>query len=235
MPLTQKLVQIITLSTLIFGSFNNKVFSVNVAQEKKVNTSFELAQTQNTTIQDSYRYREIRKRLVEKRIVTIFVPIDDNLAQEITTQLLYLDKEKPGKDIYLCINSPGGSVISGMAIYDTMKSLKSDVVTINMGTSFSMAALLLAGGTKGKRFSLPNSRIMIHQPSSSTQGQAIDTEILYHKANLNKLLAHNTGQPLEKIANDTKQDFFMSPQQAKAYGMIDKVINKTELANFFGS
>jgi ATP-dependent Clp protease protease subunit len=150
-------------------------------------------------------------------------------------QLLYLDAEDPEKDIQLYINSPGGSVTAGMAIYDTMQQVRPDVVTICFGLAASMGAFLLAAGAEGKRMSLPNSRIMIHQPLGGAQGQAVDIEIqakeiLYHKSTLNRLLAHHTGKPLERIEADTERDFFMSAEDAQNYGLIDRVISQPALA-----
>ena len=196
--------------------------------------SLELAQAPNTSTTNTAIcnfHKETIERLLTKRIVIINQPIDNDLARIVVAQLLYLDSQAPGKDIYLYINSPGGSVTSGMAIYDTMQSLRSDVVTVSMGLSASMGSILLAGGTKGKRFALPHSRIMIHQPFAGVQGQARDIknqakEILHLKRQLNQLLANLTGQPLERILVDTGQDFFMSAQEAKAYGIIDKVVDK---------
>ncbi|NEP06041.1 MAG: ATP-dependent Clp protease proteolytic subunit, partial [Okeania sp. SIO4D6] len=152
----------------------------------------------------------------------------------ITAQMLFLDAEDPEKDIQLYINSPGGSVTAGMAIYDTMQQVRPDVVTICYGLAASMGAFLLSGGTKGKRMSLPSSRIMIHQPLGGAQGQAVDIEIqakeiLYHKRKLNELLSAHTGQPLEKIEVDTDRDFFMSAEEAKNYGLVDQVITKQNL------
>ncbi|MEG4804718.1 ATP-dependent Clp protease proteolytic subunit [Microcoleus sp. ARI1-B5] len=201
---------------------------------KRGEISLELAQapnssTTNTAICNSHK--ETIERLLKKRIVIISQPIDNDLARTVVAQLLYLDSQAPGKDIYLYINSPGGSVTSGMAIYDTMQSLRSDVVTVSIGLSASMGSILLAGGTKGKRFALRHSRIMIHQPLAGAQGQAADIEIqakeiLHWKRQLSQLLANLTGQPLERILVDTGQDFFMSAQEAKAYGIIDKVVDK---------
>jgi ATP-dependent Clp protease protease subunit len=152
------------------------------------------------------------------------------MANLIVAQLLYLESEDPDKDIYLYINSPGGSVSAGMGIFDTMNQIKPDVSTICVGLAASMGAFLLSAGTKGKRLSLPNSRIMIHQPLGGAQGQATDIEIqakeiLYIKGLLNQHLASHTGQPLEKIAEDTERDFFMSAEEAKEYGLIDQVID----------
>ncbi|XHX77742.1 MAG: ATP-dependent Clp protease proteolytic subunit [Stenomitos frigidus ULC029] len=169
--------------------------------------------------------------LLSERVILLSKEIDDEVAEAIIPQLLYLDRKAPGKDIYLYINSPGGYITAGMAIYDAMRSLKSDVVTVSMGQSSSMASMLLAGGTKGKRFALPNSRIMIHQPLGGVDGQATDVaieakEILYQKKRLNDLLAQFTGQPLKRIDVDTDRNFYMSAQEAKAYGIVDKVITQ---------
>jgi ATP-dependent Clp protease protease subunit len=201
---------------------------------KRGEISLELAQAPNTSTTNTaicdFHY-ETLSRLLTKRIVIINQPISNDLASTVVAQLLYLDSQAPGKDIYLYINSPGGSVTSGMAIYDTMQSLRSDVVTVGMGLSASMGSILLAGGTKGKRFALRHSRIMIHQPLAGGQGRAADIEIqakeiLHWKRQLSQLLANLTGQPLERILVDTRQDFFMSAQEAKAYGIIDKVVDK---------
>jgi ATP-dependent Clp protease protease subunit len=156
-------------------------------------------------------------------------PVDDNVANTIIAQFLFLQTEDPEKDIHLYINSPGGVVTSGLAIYDTMQYVKPDIATYCIGQAASMGALLLAAGTKGKRFALPNARIMIHQPIGGFQGQATDIEIhakeiLRVKDALNEILAHHTGQPLEKIHNDTDRDFFMSGAEAKEYGIVDEVI-----------
>jgi ATP-dependent Clp protease protease subunit len=161
-------------------------------------------------------------------------PVDDNVADSIVAQLLFLQAEDPEKDIQFYINSPGGSVTAGMAIYDTMQQIQPDVVTICYGLAASMGAFLLTAGAQGKRMALPNSRIMIHQPLGGAQGQAVDIEIqakeiLYHKRTLNELLAHHTGQPFEKIEADTERDFFMSAAEAKDYGLIDQVITRQNL------
>ncbi len=174
---------------------------------------------------------DIYSRLLRERIIFLGTPVDDAVADTIVAQLLYLDAEDDEKDIQLYINSPGGSVTAGMAIYDTMHQVRPDVVTICFGLAASMGAFLLSGGTKGKRLSLPSARIMIHQPLGGAQGQAIDIEIqareiLYHKSTLNRLLAEHTGQPLERIEADTERDFFMSPEEAQAYGLIDQVIHR---------
>jgi ATP-dependent Clp protease protease subunit len=177
------------------------------------------------------RAYDIYSRLLKDRIIFLGTAIDDIVANTVIAQLLFLDAEDPGKDIYLYLNSPGGIVSSGLAIYDTMNYLKSPVSTICIGQAASMGALLLAAGTKGKRFSLPHSRVMIHQPMGGFQGQATDIEIhakeiLKLKDTLNHILAKHTGQPIEKIQTDTDRDFFMSGDDAKAYGIIDEVISK---------
>lgn len=177
---------------------------------------------------------DIYSRLLRERIIFLGDQVTDALADLIVAQLLFLDAEDPERDIQLYINSPGGSVTAGMAIYDTMKQVRPDIVTICYGLAASMGAFLLSGGTKGKRLSLPSSRIMIHQPLGGAQGQAVDIEIqakeiLYHKRTLNELLAYHTGQPLEKIEADTERDFFMSADEAKAYGLIDQVVSRQNL------
>ncbi|QLE56906.1 ATP-dependent Clp endopeptidase proteolytic subunit ClpP [Nostoc sp. TCL26-01] len=177
---------------------------------------------------------DIYSRLLRERIIFLGTPVDDAVANTIVAQLLFLDAEDSEKDIQLYINSPGGSVYAGMAIYDTMQQIRPDVVTICFGLAASMGAFLLTAGTPGKRMSLPDSRIMIHQPLGGAQGQAIDIEIqareiLYIKAQLNQLLANHTGQPLERIEADTDRDFFMSAEEAKNYGLIDQVISRQNL------
>ncbi|MBW4466988.1 MAG: ATP-dependent Clp endopeptidase proteolytic subunit ClpP [Pegethrix bostrychoides GSE-TBD4-15B] len=177
---------------------------------------------------------DLYSRLLRERIVFLGDQVTDALADTIVAQLLFLDAEDPERDIQLYINSPGGSVTAGMAIYDTMQQVRPDVVTICYGLAASMGAFLLAGGAKGKRLSLPSSRIMIHQPLGGAQGQAVDIEIqakeiLYHKRTLNELLAYHTGQPLEKIETDTERDFFMSAEEASAYGLIDQVVSRQNL------
>ncbi|NLO89085.1 MAG: ATP-dependent Clp endopeptidase proteolytic subunit ClpP [Clostridia bacterium] len=181
------------------------------------------------------RAYDIYSRLLKDRIVFIGGPIDDNVANLVTAQLLFLEAEDPEKDIHLYINSPGGSITSGMAIYDTMQYIKPDVSTICFGLAASMGAFLLASGAKGKRFALPNSEIMIHQPMGGAQGQAVDIEIhtkrlLRVKKNLNKILAEITGKSLEEIEKDTDRDYFMSAEEAKEYGLIDKVISSREMS-----
>ncbi len=177
---------------------------------------------------------DIYSRLLRERIIFLGTPIDDNVANSIVAQLLFLDAEDAEKDIQIYINSPGGSVYAGMAIYDTMQQIRPDVVTICFGLAASMGAFLLTAGAPGKRMSLPDSRIMIHQPLGGAQGPAVDIEIqakeiLYIKSELNQMMAKHTGQPLERIEADTDRDFFMSAEEAKAYGLIDKVITKQTL------
>ena len=173
----------------------------------------------------------IYDRLYRERIIFLGRGVNDGLANQIIAIMLYLDSEDPGKPIYLYINSPGGSVTAGLAIYDTMRHIKSEVVTICVGLAASMGAFLLAGGTKGKRLALPHSRIMIHQPSGGMQGrnQATDIdiearEILRIRDQLDQMMAENTGQPIEKIKKDTDRDYFLSAYEAKEYGLIDQVI-----------
>ncbi|HEY9664122.1 MAG TPA: ATP-dependent Clp endopeptidase proteolytic subunit ClpP [Allocoleopsis sp.] len=178
---------------------------------------------------------DIYSRLLRERIIFLGSAIDDTVADSIVAQLLFLDAEDPEKDIQLYVNSPGGSVTAGMAIYDTMQQVRPDVVTICYGIAASMGAFLLSGGAKGKRLSLPSARVMIHQPLGGAQGQAVDIEIqakeiLYHKRTLNELLAYHTGQPIERIEADTERDFYMSAEEAKNYGLIDQVIARHELS-----
>lgn len=177
------------------------------------------------------RAYDIYSRLLKDRIIFLGTSIDDHVANTVIAQLLFLEADDPDKDIYIYVNSPGGIVTSGLAIYDTMNYIKCPVSTICIGQAASMGALLLAAGTKGKRFSLPHSRVMIHQPMGGFQGQATDIEIharemLKMKDTLNHILANHTGQPLEKIQTDTDRDFFMSGEDAKQYGIIDEVIAK---------
>ena len=177
------------------------------------------------------RSYDIYSRLLEDRIIFINDEINDASANLVIAQLIYLEGKDPDKDIMMYINSPGGSVVSGMAIYDTMNYIKCDVNTICVGMAASMAAVLLASGTKGKRFALPNSEIMIHQPMGGASGQATDIaihaeHILRTRETLNKILAERTGQSLEKIKQDTERDNFMTAEQAKAYGLVDEVMSK---------
>jgi ATP-dependent Clp protease, protease subunit len=180
------------------------------------------------------RAYDIYSRLLKDRIIFMGEQVRDDMANIVIAQFLFLESEDPDKDVHLYVNSPGGSVTAGLAIYDTMQYVRPDVVTICMGQSTSMAALLLAAGTKGKRYCLPHSRIMIHQPLGGAQGQATDIdiqarEILKVREILNQILAKHTGQPLDRIQRDTERDFFMSAEEAKEYGIVDKVITQREL------
>lgn len=177
------------------------------------------------------RSYDIYSRLLKDRIIFLGTEVDDNVANIICAQLLFLEADDPDKDINLYINSPGGVITSGMAIYDTMNYIKPDVATICLGQAASMGAFLLAAGAKGKRSAVPNARIMIHQPSGGFRGQATDiliqtNEIIKTKEHLNKILSANTGQPYEKVAADTERDYFMSSAEAKEYGLIDNVFEK---------
>ncbi|PZN31428.1 MAG: ATP-dependent Clp endopeptidase proteolytic subunit ClpP [Proteobacteria bacterium] len=177
------------------------------------------------------RAYDIYSRLLKERVIFIVGPIEDHMANLVVAQLLFLESENPEKDIALYINSPGGVVTAGLSIYDTMQFIKCDVSTMCIGQAASMAAVLLAGGTKGKRFSLPHSRVMIHQPLAGFQGQASDIdiharEILQTRDRLNRILSKHTGQSIEKIAKDTDRDNFMSGEQAVAYGLIDRVLEQ---------
>ncbi len=179
------------------------------------------------------RAYDIYSRLLKDRIIFIGTVIDDHLANTVIAQLLFLQTEDPEKDIHVYINSPGGGISSGLAIYDTMQYVKPDIAAYCLGQAASMGALLLAAGAKGKRFALPHSRIMIHQPMGGFQGQATDIEIhareiLKMKDNLNRILSNHTGQALEKVQSDTDRDFFMSADEAKDYGIVDDVIYKTQ-------
>ena len=174
---------------------------------------------------------DIYSRLLKERVVFIVGGIDDHMANLVVAQLLFLESENPDKDIHVYINSPGGVVTAGFSIYDTMKFIKPDVATMCIGQAASMGSFLLSAGAKGKRYSLPNARIMIHQPSGGTQGQATDIEIqareiIYLRERLNKLMAEHTGQTVEKIARDVERDFFMSAEQAKEYGLIDQIFER---------
>ncbi|HTF98754.1 MAG TPA: ATP-dependent Clp endopeptidase proteolytic subunit ClpP [Cellvibrio sp.] len=174
---------------------------------------------------------DIYSRLLKERVIFLVGPVEDYMANLVVAQLLFLEAENPDKDIHLYINSPGGSVTAGMSIYDTMQFIKPDVSTMCIGQACSMGAFLLNAGAKGKRFCLPNSRVMIHQPSGGAQGQASDIhiqaqEILKIRAKLNELMAFHSGQPIEKIEIDTERDNFMSAQQAKEYGLVDAVIER---------
>ncbi|CUS76965.1 ATP-dependent Clp protease proteolytic subunit ClpP [Candidatus Kryptonium thompsonii] len=180
------------------------------------------------------RAYDIFSRLLKERIVFIGTPIDDTVASLVIAQLLFLESEDPDKDIYLYINSPGGVISAGLAIYDTMQYIKPDVATICIGMAASMAAVILAGGAKGKRTALPNSRIMIHQPWGGVQGTAADIriqaeEILRMKKKINEILAKHTGRPIEQIEKDTDRDYYMSAEEAKEYGIIDQILVKREI------
>ena len=181
------------------------------------------------------RSYDIYSRMLKERVIFLVGPVDDNVANVIVAQLLFLESENPDKDIHLYINSPGGSVTAGLAIYDTMQFVNCDVSTMCIGQAASMGALLLAGGAAGKRYCLPHSRMMIHQPLGGVQGQASDIEIhakeiLLVRERLNKILAHHTGQPLETIERDTDRDNFMSGEESVAYGLIDEVLNARDTA-----
>ena len=182
------------------------------------------------------RAYDIYSRLLRERVIFLVGPVNDATANIVVAQLLFLESENPDKDISLYINSPGGSVSAGMSIFDTMQFIKPDVSTLCMGMAASMGSFLLMAGAKGKRFALPNSRIMIHQPSGGAQGQATDIEIhareiLKTREQLNRIYAERTGQPLEKIQADMERDFFLDPEEAKTYGLVDKVLSKrTDLA-----
>lgn len=178
---------------------------------------------------------DIYSRLLKDRIIFLGTVIDDSIANLVVAQMLYLESEDPDKEIFFYLNSPGGNVSSGMAVYDTMQYIKSPISTVCMGQAASMAALLLAAGKKGKRFALPHSRILIHQPLGGFQGQATDIdiqakEILRLKDELNRILADLTGKPLSKIINDTERDYFMDSEQAKEYGLIDEIITRKPVA-----
>ncbi len=173
---------------------------------------------------------DIYSRLLRERIIFLGTEVNDQIADSMVAQMLFLEAEDPEKDIQIYINSPGGSVTAGLAIYDTIQQVQPDVMTICFGLAASMGAFLLSGGAKGKRLALPNSRIMIHQPLGGAQGQAVEIEIqakeiLFLKETLNGLLAEHTGQPIERIADDTDRDHFLSPQEAVEYGLIDQVLN----------
>lgn len=177
------------------------------------------------------RSYDIYSRLLKERVIFLVGEVNDQTANLVVAQLLFLESENPDKDIHFYINSPGGSVSAGMSIFDTMNFIKPDVSTLCMGMAASMGAFLLAAGTKGKRFTLPNSRVMIHQPLGGAQGQATDIEIhareiLRLRADLNKILAERTGQPLEKIERDTERDYYMAAAEAAEYGLVDRVIDK---------
>ena len=200
-----------------------------MSMERPVNTLVPMVVEQTNRGERAY---DIYSRLLRDNIIFIGTPIDDNVANLVTAQLLFLDAEDPDKDVSLYINSPGGVVTAGMAIYDTMQFIRPDVATICIGQAASVAALLLSAGTRGKRLALPNSRVLIHQPTmGGLSGQATDIdiharEILRVRASLNEIMAHHTGQPLEKIERDVERDFWMDAQQAREYGIVDEIIDK---------
>lgn len=185
------------------------------------------------------RVFDIYSRLLKERVVFLVGPIDDHMANTVVAQLLFLESENPDKDVHMYINSPGGVITSGLSIYDTMQFIKPDVSTLCIGQAASMGAVLLAGGTAGKRQALPHSRVMIHQPLGGYQGQASDIEIhakeiLYMRERLNKILAEHCGKPEDEVARDSERDFFLSAEQAQEYGLIDRVLsgrNKAEAAS----
>ncbi len=209
----------------------NQKERVMTVKEKKI-----IDQYVPIVVESTGRYErayDIFSRLLKDRIVFLGSPIDDHVANLVIAQLLFLEAEDPDKDVYLYINSPGGSVTAGLAIYDTMQYIKCDVSTICVGQAASMAAVLLAAGAKGKRYALPNARIMIHQPLGGAEGPAKDVEIITRellriKDLLNRILSKHTGQPIEKIEKDTDRDFFMSAEEAKEYGIVDKVVSTRE-------
>ncbi len=177
------------------------------------------------------RAYDIYSRLLRERVIFLVGPVNDQTANLVVAQMLFLESENPDKDISLYINSPGGSVSAGLSVFDTMQFIKPDVSTLCMGIAASMGSFLLMAGAKGKRFSLPNSRVMIHQPSGGAQGQATDIEIhareiLKTREQLNRIYADRTGQTIEKIRNDMERDFFMDPEESKAYGLVDQVLTK---------
>ncbi len=223
---------------MVFSNpFQNSIQSIRHAPLVSSAVSAEISNAIPMVVEQSGRGErafDIYSRLLRERIVFLGTAIDDAVADSIVAQLLFLDAEEPEKDIQIYINSPGGSVTAGMAIYDTIQQIRPDVVTTCFGLAASMGAFLLASGTKGKRLALPSSRIMIHQPLGGAQGQAVDIEIqareiLYHKRTLNEILVYHTGQTYEKIEADTERDFFMSAEEAKNYGLIDQVVSRSEL------
>lgn len=201
----------------ILMSFNNEIHNLNLVPMVVEQTA------------RGERSFDIYSRLLKDRVIFLVGPVDDYSANVIVAQMLFLEAENPDRDIHLYINSPGGSVTAGMSIYDTMQFIKPDVSTMVIGQACSMGAFLLAAGAEGKRLSLPNSRVMIHQPLGGYQGQASDIEIhtkemLFIKERLNKILSHHTKQPLKKVVKDTDRDYFMSAEEAQKYGIIDRVV-----------
>jgi ATP-dependent Clp protease protease subunit len=214
--------------------FQNSIYSGNLSNPKASAQDVQALGMVPMVIEQSGRGErsyDIYSRLLKERVIFLVGPVNDQTANLVVAQLLFLESENPDKDISFYINSPGGSVTAGMAIYDTMQFIKPDVSTLCVGMAASMGAFLLAAGTKGKRFSLPNSRVMIHQPSGGASGQASDIEIhardiLKTRDQLNRILAANTGQTVEKIERDTERDYFMFADEAQAYGVVDQVISK---------
>jgi ATP-dependent Clp protease protease subunit len=209
--------------------YRQKITGENMLDSKHLETAATLVPMVVEQTAKGERAYDIYSRLLKERVIFLVGPVEDHMANLVVAQMLFLESENPDKDIFLYINSPGGSVTAGMSIYDTMQFIKPDVSTLCIGQACSMGAFLLAGGAKGKRFALPNSRVMIHQPLGGFQGQASDIEIhakeiLKMRATLNEILAHHTGRDLAEIEKDTDRDNFMSAQQAVDYGIIDKVL-----------
>ena len=203
--------------------------------DKDLKASFWVPTVIETTARGEREW-SVFSRLLKDRIIFIGTPIDDMLANVVIAQLLFLESEGPDKEIYLYINSPGGTVNGGLAIYDTMQYIRSPICTLCVGQAFSMAAVLLSGGSKGRRFSLPHARLLLHQPLGGFTGQASDAEIrarevVFIKEQINKVLSLHTGQPVEQIANDTDRDFYLGPDEAVEYGLIDEVIQHRKTAD----
>ncbi len=209
-------------------------FSPNGINNQEINNIGLIPMVVEQTAKGERSY-DIYSRLLKERVIFMVGPVEDNMANLIVAQMLFLESENPDKDIHLYINSPGGSVTAGLSIYDTMQFIKPDVSTMCIGQAASMGAFLLAGGAKGKRFMLPNARTMIHQPSGGAQGQATDIdiqarEILIIRERLNQLMAQHTGQDFETIARDTERDNFMNAQASKNYGLVDEVLERREVS-----
>jgi len=211
--------------------FNSQINTFTTSQASTNNTESALVPMVVEQTPKGERSYDIYSRLLKERVIFLCGQVEDHMANLIVAQLLFLESESPDKDIFLYINSPGGSVTAGMAIYDTMKFIKPDISTVCIGQAASMGAFLLSGGTKGKRHCLPNARVMIHQPLGGFQGQASDfeihaKEILYIKDKLNRLMAEHTGQPLDKVSQDTDRDNFLSAQSAVEYGLVDSILEQ---------
>jgi len=211
--------------------FNSQINTFTTSQASINNTESALVPMVVEQTPKGERSYDIYSRLLKERVIFLCGQVEDHMANLIVAQLLFLESESPDKDIFLYINSPGGSVTAGMAIYDTMKFIKPDISTVCIGQAASMGAFLLSGGTKGKRHCLPNARVMIHQPLGGFQGQASDfeihaKEILYIKDKLNRLMAEHTGQPLDKVSQDTDRDNFLSAQSAVEYGLVDSILEQ---------